>query len=107
MQKALVNRDIDINEIQWIQLRGEKGEVFTENYHADVDVLLKNGLYFLMEVKYHPDNRDVFHFLKVAELYTKKYQYPNKLILVALEIDPRTQEYAKSNHIEVITGEYE
>jgi len=107
MQKALVNRDIDINEIQWIELRDENGEVFTKNYRTDVDVLLKDGFHFLMEVKYHPDNRDVYHFLKVAELYTKQYQYPNKLLLVALEIDPKTQEYAESYHIEVITGEYE
>jgi len=107
MQKALVNRDIDINEIQWIELRDETGDVFTENYRTDVDVLLKDGFTFLMEVKYHPDNRDVFHFLKVAELYAKHYQYPNKLLLVALDIDPGTQAYAESQHIEVITGEYE
>jgi len=107
MQKALVNRDIDINEIQGIELRDETGEVFTENYRTDVDVLLKDGFTFLMEVKYHPDNRDVYHFLKVAELYAKHYQYPNKLLLVALDIDPGTQAYAESQHIEVITGEYE
>ena len=85
----------------------ENGQVFSKNYRTDIDVLIKNGFHFLMEVKYKADNRDVFHFLKVAELYTKKYQRPNKLLLISLEIDPRTQVYAENENIEVITGDYD
>ncbi|MHA1799040.1 MAG: DUF3782 domain-containing protein [Candidatus Helarchaeota archaeon] len=107
LKKALEKRNIDINKIEWIELHDEKGEVFSKNYRTDIDILIKNGFHFLMEVKYHPDNRDVFHFLKVAELYTKKYQAPNKLILVCLDIDLRTKEFAEREHIEVITSDIE
>ncbi|MHA1131626.1 MAG: DUF3782 domain-containing protein, partial [Candidatus Helarchaeota archaeon] len=107
LQTALNKRDIDINKIQWIELFDEVGAVFTKNYRTDVDVLIRDGLHFLMEIKYQADNRDVYHFLKVAELYTLKYQRPNKLLLLTLEIDPKTQEYAESQNIEVITGDYD
>jgi hypothetical protein len=107
LQKTLENRDIDINKIEWIEMIDENGQVFSKNYRTDIDVLIKNGFHFLMEVKYKADNRDVFHFLKVAELYTKKYQRPNKLLLISLEIDPRTQVYAENENIEVITGDYD
>ncbi|MHA1298369.1 MAG: DUF3782 domain-containing protein [Candidatus Helarchaeota archaeon] len=105
LQKTLENRDIDINKIDWIELIDENGDVFSKNYRTDIDVLIKNGHIFLMEVKYKADNRDVFHFLKVAELYTKKFQRPNKLLLLTLDIDPRTLEYAERERIEVITGD--
>ncbi|MHA1650204.1 MAG: DUF3782 domain-containing protein [Candidatus Helarchaeota archaeon] len=105
LEKSLRHQDIDINKVQWIELIDEKGEVFPPNYRTDVDVLIRDGLHFLMEIKYKADNRDVFHFLKVAELYAKKYRHPNKLILVSLEINPKTQEYAEKQNIEVITGE--
>ncbi|MHA1358646.1 MAG: DUF3782 domain-containing protein [Candidatus Helarchaeota archaeon] len=106
LQRVLEQRDIDINKVQWIELFDEAGEVFTRNYRTDIDVLIRDGLHFLMEIKYQADNRDIYHFLKVAELYTLKYQRPNKLLLLTLEIDPKTQEYAESQKIEVITGDY-
>jgi hypothetical protein len=107
LQKTLENRDIDINKIEWIEMIDENGQVFSKNYRTDIDVLIKNGFHFLIEVKYKADNRDVLHFLKVSELYTKKYQRPNKLLLISLEIDPRTQVYAENENIEVITGDYD
>ena len=107
LQKTLEQRGIDINTIEWIELIDDEGEVFTKNYRTDVDVLIKNGFHFLMEVKYKADNRDIYHFLKVAELYAKKYQRPNNLLLVTLDIDPNIQEYAEKENIEVITGEFE
>jgi hypothetical protein len=106
LQKTLENRDIDINKIEWIELIDDTGEVFSKNYRTDIDVIIKNGSTFLMEIKYKADSRDIFHFLKVAELYTKKHQKPDKLLLVSLEIEPKTQEYAENEKIEVITGDY-
>ena len=106
MQKILEKRDIDINKIEWIELFDEKGEVFSKNYRTDVDILIKNGLHFLMEVKYKADNRDIYHFIKVAELYSKKYRRPNKLILLTLDIDPKNLEYAENENIEVIIGDF-
>ncbi len=106
LQKVLENRDIDVNKIKWIELFDEEGEVFTKNYRTDVDILIRDGLHFLMEIKYKADNRDVYHFLKVAELYSRKHRKPNKLLLLTLEIDPKTQEYAETENIEVITGEF-
>ena len=43
---------------------------------------------------------------KLVELYSRKYRKPNKLLLLTLEIDPKTQEYAETENIEVITGEF-
>ncbi|MHC1591931.1 MAG: DUF3782 domain-containing protein [Candidatus Helarchaeales archaeon] len=107
LQKTLEHRNIDINKIERIELFDKNGEVFTKNYRTDIDVLIKNGFHFLMEVKYKADNRDVFHFLKVAELYARNFRRPNKLILLTLDIDPLTQEYAENENIEVITGDFD
>jgi len=107
LQKVLEKRDIDINKIEWIELIDEKGEVFSKNYRTDIDVLIKDSSHILMEIKYNADNRDLFHFIKVAELYTKKYRRPNKLLLLTLEIDPRTLENAQNEKIEVITGDFD
>lgn len=107
LQRVLEKRDIDINKVEWIELIDDKGEVFSKNYRTDVDVLVRNGLHFLMEIKYKADNRDLFHFLKTAELYTKKYKKPSKLLLLTLEIDPRTLNNAQAENIEVITGDFD
>ncbi|MHA1426915.1 MAG: DUF3782 domain-containing protein [Candidatus Helarchaeota archaeon] len=107
LQKTLEQRDIDINKVQWVELVDEQGEVFSKHYRTDIDVLMKDGLHFLMEVKYKADSRDIFHFLRVAELYARQYRRPNKLILVTLDLDSRTQEYAERENIEIITGDYD
>ncbi|MHA1266561.1 MAG: DUF3782 domain-containing protein, partial [Candidatus Helarchaeota archaeon] len=107
LQRVLEKRDIDINKVQRIELFDEEGKIFTKSYRTDIDVLFRDGLHFLMEIKYQADNRDVYHFLKVAELYTLQYQRPNKLLLLTLEIDPKTQEYAENQKIEVITGDFD
>ena len=107
LQKILENRDIDINKIEKIELVDEEGLIFTRNYRTDIDVLIRDGVHFLMEIKYCADNRDIHHFLDAAKLYAKKNINPIKLLLLTLDITPRNMQYAIEQNIEVITGDYE
>ncbi|MHA1871992.1 MAG: DUF3782 domain-containing protein [Promethearchaeota archaeon] len=69
MKDILERHGIDYKKLRNYKLVDKDGRVFSKNYVTDIDILESNGDVLLYEIKYHPSNRDIFHFLKTGELY--------------------------------------
>ncbi len=104
LNEKLIQENIQASKIYKEFLSDKDGIIFVENYSTDIDVIMENGKVILMEIKYSPDNRDIFHFLKVAELYNKLKKSFDELILVALEIKKKHLELAQQEGIKVVAG---
>ncbi len=104
LNEKLIQENIQSSKIYKEFLSDKDGVIFVKNYSTDIDVVIENGRVILIEIKYSPDNRDIFHFLKVSELYKKIKKSFDELILVALEIKKEHLDLAKQEGIKIIAG---
>lgn len=104
LSEKIVQENVQSGKIHKEFLVDKEGNIFFKNYSTDIDVLIENGKTILMEIKYSPDNRDIFHFLKVSELYKETKRSFDELILLALEIKKDHVELAEEQGIKVIAG---
>jgi hypothetical protein len=104
LNEKLIKENIPISKIHKKDLVDKKGEVFTKGYSTDVDIVIEDGKVILIEIKYNPDNRDIYHFLNIAKLYKSKYQPYDQLILLGLEMKQQHINYAEEQGIKVIVG---
>lgn len=104
MNEELIKENIHSNKINKELLVDKDGIVFTKDYSTDIDILIEDDKTILIDVKYIPDNRDVFHFLRIAELFTKLKKPYDQLIIIALEMKKIHVEYANQQNIKVIAG---
>ncbi len=105
LNDKLIQENIPSSKIKKEKLLDKEGKIFWENYSTDIDVLIQNGKTILIEIKYHPDNRDGFHLLKNAGLFKLQFKkdYDN-LIIICLEIKRINLEQIEKQGIKVITG---
>ncbi|KKN27877.1 hypothetical protein LCGC14_0860010 [marine sediment metagenome] len=105
LNDKLIQENIQTAKIKKEELLYREGTIFWENYNTDIDVLIQNGKTILIEVKYHPDNRDGFHLLKNARLYKLQFKkdYDN-LMIICLEIKRINLEQIEKQGIKVIAG---
>lgn len=104
INEELIKENIHSNKINKELLVDKDGIVFTKDYSTDIDILIEDDKTILIDVKYIPDNRDVFHFLRIAELFTKLKKPYDQLIIIALEMKKIHVEYANQQNIKVIAG---
>jgi hypothetical protein len=92
MRFQLLQQHVDYRDIQREPVVDVAGGVFWRGYSTDIDVVARDGDVHLYEVKYKADQRDAYHFIKVAELYDRLHpQRPStKLVLVSLEVTAAT-----------------
>ena len=106
LKDKIIQKNINISKVKKVKLVDKEGKVFYKNFNTDIDVLIENGNRILIEIKFKPDNRDIFHLMKTAELY--RYQtsknYDN-LMIICMEITQRNYQEATRQGISVITGE--
>ena len=106
LKDKIIQKNINISKVKKVKLVDKEGKVFYKNFNTDIDVLIENGKRILIEIKFKPDNRDIFHLMKTAELY--RYQtgknYDN-LMIICMEITQRNYQEATRQGISVITGE--
>ncbi|MHA1681286.1 MAG: DUF3782 domain-containing protein [Promethearchaeota archaeon] len=105
METQLIKENVDYKQIRRELLADKKGTIFFKGYSTDIDIVASNGEIHLYEVKYKADQRDVFHFLKNAELYEQVHGVkPDKLFLITLEISKKTIETVKDQPVKIIAG---
>jgi hypothetical protein len=97
-------KDIDFSTIKRKQLVDEEGSIFQKGVRTDVDVLMKNGKTILIEIKFKMDQWDLHHFYEVSQLYEMKYEKPDELWALTLEITPKTLEHSQRFPIKLIYG---
>ena len=107
MKESLLLQDIDPDKIRRERVVDSEGMVFYKNYSTDIDIILKDGNTFLIEVKATSNTQDVNHFLQNVKLYElvtgKKDIRP---ILIALRITPQSFKLAEKMNVKVIKGEF-
>jgi hypothetical protein len=105
LRAQLVENHVDYNSIEREELFDEDGVVFHVNYRTDIDVVAKDGTISLFEIKYRADQRDIAHFLKVAELYERVHGVkPTYLYVVSLEIANKTLKATAALPVIIIAG---
>ena len=95
LEKSFGVEVLNINEYD------EQGEVFGRPDQVELDVLIKNGLLLICELKSSIDKAGMYIFERKARFYEKRHQRKaDRLIVVSPMIDPRAQKVADKLGIE-------
>ncbi|MEA3640733.1 MAG: DUF3782 domain-containing protein [Lamprobacter sp.] len=79
----------------------DEGEVFGRPDQIEIDVIIKNGLLILCELKSSIDKAGMYSFERKARFYERRHQrQANRLIVISPMIDSRAQEVARRLGIE-------
>jgi hypothetical protein len=98
LEKSFGVEVLNINEYD------EQGEVFGRPDQVELDVLIKNGLLLICELKSSIDKAGMYIFERKARFYEKRHQRKaDRLIVVSPMIDPRAQKVADKLGIETFS----
>ena len=95
LEKSFQVEVLNINEYD------EEGEVFGRPDQVELDILIKNGLLLICELKSSIDKAGIYIFERKARFYEKRHQRKaDRLIVVSPMIDPRALKVAEKLGIE-------
>jgi hypothetical protein len=82
----------------------DQGEVFGRPDQVELDVIIKNGLLLICELKSSIDKAGMYIFERKARFYEKRHQrQANRLIVISPMIEPRAQRVAEQLGIETFS----
>jgi hypothetical protein len=80
----------------------DAGEVFGRPEQIELDVIIKNGLLIICELKSSIDKAGMYGFERKARFYEKRHQRTaSRLMVISPMIDPRAQKVAERLGIEI------
>ena len=79
----------------------EEGIVYGKSSIVDIDVVVKDDIHILVEIKGRADAGDVVELVRIGELYTRKTGVKPRLALVAGLISDKARELALKHGIEI------
>ncbi|MEM1723875.1 MAG: DUF3782 domain-containing protein [Candidatus Jordarchaeales archaeon] len=86
-----------------LKLFDDKGVVYGEPSEVEVDLLVRDNVHMLIEIKARVRKSDVTELLRIGELYEEKKGVKPRLILVAPTIDSNAYEFATRKNVKVYT----
>jgi len=87
---------INVNEYD------DTGEVFGRPEQVELDVIIKNGLLIICELKSSISKSDIYSFERKARFYEKRHQrQANRLIAISPMIDARARKVGEKLGIEM------
>lgn len=87
---------INVNEYD------DQGEVFGRPDQVELDVIIRNGLLLICELKSSIDKAGMYSFERKARFYERRHQRTaNRLIVISPMIDPRAVKLAAALGIEI------
>nr|VFK70000.1 MAG: PD-(D/E)XK nuclease superfamily protein [Candidatus Kentron sp. UNK] len=82
----------------------EEGKVFGHPDQIELDIIIKNGLLLICELKSSVSRSDVYTFERKTRFYEKRHRRrANRLILISPMISPRAKKVAKNFGINIYT----
>ena len=82
----------------------DQGEVFGRPDQVELNVIIKNGLLLICELKSSIDKAGMYIFERKARFYEKRHQrQANRLIVISPMIEPRAQRVAEQLGIETFS----
>ncbi len=86
-------------DVRKLTIYDEEGIVFGYPSVVDIDVIVKNKIHILVEIKSRAEPGDVIKLLRVTQLYEKKTGIKTRLAIVAGYVPPKAREAAlKTQH---------
>ena len=80
----------------------EKGEVFGRPDQIELDLIIKNGLLIIAEIKSSMSRNDMYAFGRKVDFYTKRHERkPNRVMVISPMVEPRAYDVAKDLGIAV------
>jgi hypothetical protein len=80
----------------------DRGEVFGRPDQVELDLLIKNGVLIICEIKSSMSKYEVYIFEKKVQFYQRRHQREaNRKIIISPMVAPNAQEVAKNLGIEV------
>jgi hypothetical protein len=96
LEKSFGVEVINVNE------NDAQGEVFGRPDQVELDVIIKNGLLIICEIKSSIDKAGMYIFERKVRFYEKRYQrQANRLIVISPMVDTKAQTVAQQLGIEV------
>ncbi|MFQ6127033.1 MAG: DUF3782 domain-containing protein, partial [Candidatus Heimdallarchaeota archaeon] len=102
-RRALELRGIEVEKVEKIGLRDERGEFYSPGAKVEYDLYVHDGDHLLFEIKYHVTEEDLENFLLKAKFFEQKRGVRSQKIVIALEIDEYVKRLCTDRGIEVIT----
>jgi hypothetical protein len=88
-------------EVMNVNEYDDQGEVFGRPDQIELDVIIKNGLLLICELKSSIDKAGMYSFERKARFYERRHQRTaNRLMVISPMIDPRAQKVAQRLGIE-------
>jgi hypothetical protein len=85
-----------------------EGTVFGRPDQVELDVIIKNGLLIICEIKSSVSKSDMYTFERKVRFYEKRHQQPvSRMLVISPMIDVRAQSVAKQLGIEIYTDSLE
>jgi hypothetical protein len=102
---VLEERGVIPEKIERFVYEDKEGRYYVKGSRIEFDMYVHDDRVYLIEVKSHADRNDVEWFYKRAEIYEKiTSRKPDKLILIAVNIDVGAYERARELGMDVIYG---
>jgi hypothetical protein len=102
LEKSFQVKVINVNEYD------DEGTVFGRPDQVELDVIIKNGLLIICEIKSSVSKSDMYTFERKVRFYEKRHQrQANRMLVISPMIDARAQPVAQQLGIEVYTDSLE
>jgi len=105
-EEALKELGIDINKVEKLTVVDKEGKYGQKGRKYELDVYAHDAKKYFIEVKSFAEKEDVIWFVdksnRIIELTGIK---PDKLILIAINVDKETLDEARRSNVEVIYGD--
>ena len=89
-----------INVNEW----DDEGEVFGRPEQIELDIVIKNGVFVLAEIKSSMSKSDMYAFLRKAEFYQRRHKRKaTRLIVISPMVDDRAMAVAEKEGITVFS----
>ncbi len=107
-REAMANilRDLrpDLNILRVVE-KDEEGEVFGHPDQIELDLIIRNGMLIIAEIKSSMSKGDIIFFERKARFYEKRHgRKADRLIVISPMVEPKALETAHALGIEVFTA---
>ena len=101
--RGIVERILGVASVSKRSYNDARGEVYGHPAVVDVDLVIKDNVHILVEVKASASRGDVSEFWRIGKLYEEVNGVKPRLIMITPYIDEKAKELAKELEIEVYT----
>jgi len=99
--RGIIQKLLGVAEVSRWSRYDSDGEVYGRPSVVEVDLLIKDGVHILVEVKSSISKGDVLEFLRIGRFYEKVCGVKPRLVMISPYVDVRAYELAKDLGIEV------